>query len=148
MYRTIILSVTLYGCETGSLTLREEHRLRVFEKKVLRRIFGPKRDEVTGGWRKLHNEELRDLYSSPSAIRIIKSRRMRWAGHVARMAEKRNAYRLLVGKPEGKRPLGRPRRRWVDLSEIGWGGVDWIGLAQDREKWRALVNAVMNLRVP
>jgi hypothetical protein len=124
----------------------------VFENKVLRSIFGPKRDEVTGGLRKLHNEELRDLYSSPSIIRIIKSRRMRWAGHVARMVEKRNAYRLLVGKPEGKRPLGRPRRRWVDnikmdLLEIGWGGVDWIGLAQDRDKWRALVNVVINLRV-
>jgi hypothetical protein len=100
----------------------------MFENKMLRRIFGPKRDEVTGGWRKLHNEELRYLYSSPSIIRIIKSRRMRWEGHVARMGEKRNAYRLFVGKPEGKRPLGRPRRRWVDnikmdLLEIGWGGV-------------------------
>jgi hypothetical protein len=96
---------------------------------VLRRIFGPKRDEVTGGRRKLYNEALRDLYSSPSIIRIIKSRRMRWARHVARMGEKRYAYRLLLGKPEGKRPLGRPRRRWVDnvemgLLEIGWGGVD------------------------
>jgi hypothetical protein len=101
----------------------------------------------------MHNEELCDLYSSPSIIRIIKSRRMRWARHVARMGEKRNAYRLLVGKPEGKRPLGRPRCRCVDnikidLVEIGWGGVDWIGLAQDRDKWRALANAVMNLRVP
>jgi hypothetical protein len=100
-----------------------------------------------------NNEELRDLYSSPSIIRIIKSRRMRWAGHVARMGEKRNAYRLLVKKPDGKRPLGRPRRRWVDnikigLLEIGWSDGDWIGLAQDRDKWRALVNAVMNLRVP
>jgi hypothetical protein len=108
---------------------------------------------VTGGWRKLHNEALHDLYSSASIIRIIKSRRMRWAGHVARMGEKRNAYRLLVGKPEGKRPVGRPRRRWVenikmDLSEIGWGGVDWIGLGQDRDKWRALVNAVMYFRIP
>jgi hypothetical protein len=121
--------VISYGCETWSLTLREEHRLRVFENKVLRRIFGPKRDEVTGGKRKLHNEELRDLYSLPSIIRIIKSRRMRWAEHVARMGEKRNAYRLLVGKPEGKRPLGRQGCRWVDnvkmdLLEIGWGGVD------------------------
>jgi hypothetical protein len=112
-----------------------------------------KRDELTGGWRKLHNEEVCDLYSSPSIIRIIKSRRMRWAGHVARMGEKINAYRLLVGNPERKRPLGRPRCRWVDnikmdLLEIGWGGVDWIGLAQDRDKWRVLVNAVMNLRVP
>jgi hypothetical protein len=105
----------------------------VFENKVLRRIFGPKREEVTGELRKLHNEELRDLYSSPSIIRVINSWRMRWAGHVARMGEKRNAYRLLVGKPEEKRPLGRPRRRWVnnikmDLLEIGWGDVDWIGL--------------------
>jgi hypothetical protein len=109
--KAIILPVVLYGCETWSLTLREEHRLRVFENRVLRRIFGLKRDEVTGEWRKLHNEELRDLYSSPSLIRMIKSRRMRWAGHVARMGEKTNAYRLLVGKPERKRPPGRPRRR-------------------------------------
>jgi hypothetical protein len=153
IFKTIILTVILYGCETWSLTLREEHMLRVFENKVLRRIFGPKMDEVTGGWRKLHNEELPDLYSSPNILRIIKSRRVRWEGHVARMGEKINAYRLLVGKPEGKRTLGRPRLRWVDsikmdLLEIGWGGVDWIGLAQDRDKWRALVNMVMNLRVP
>jgi hypothetical protein len=107
IYKTIILLVVLYGCETWSLTLREEHRLRVFEYRVLRRIFGPKRDEVTGEWRKLHNEELYDLYYSPSIIRIIKSRRMGWAGHVAHMGEKRNAYRFSVGKPEGKRPLGR-----------------------------------------
>jgi hypothetical protein len=103
--------MVLCGCEAWSLTLREEHRLRVFENKVLRRMFGPKSDEVTGGWRKLHKEELRGLYSSPSIIRIIKSRRMRWVGHVARMGEKRNASRLLVGKPEGKRLLGRLRRR-------------------------------------
>jgi hypothetical protein len=123
----------------------------VFENKVLR-IFGPKRDGVTGGWRKLHNEELHNLYSSKIIIRIIKSRRMRWAGHVARMGEKRNVHRLLVSKPEGKRPLGRPRRRWInnikiDLLEIV-NVVDWIGLAQDRYRWRALVNSVMNLRVP
>jgi hypothetical protein len=106
---------------------------------VLRRIFGPRTDEVTGEWRKLHNEELHDLYSSPSTIRVIKARRMRWVGHVARMGEKRNAYRLLVGKSEGMRPLGRRRRRWVynirmDLVEVGWGDVDWIGLAQDRNR--------------
>jgi hypothetical protein len=135
------------------LTLREEHRLRVFENRVLRRIFGPKRDEVTGGWRKLHNEELHNLYFSPSIIIMIKSRRMRWAGHVARMGEKRNAYRILVGNPEGKRPLRRPRRRWVDnikmdLREIGWDGMDWIDLVQDRDQWRVVVNAVMNVRVP
>jgi hypothetical protein len=108
---------------------------------------------VTGEWRKLHNEELHDLYSSPSIIRIIKSRRMRWAGNVARKAEKRNAYRLLVEKPEEKRPLGRPRRRWVDnirtdLGEVGWGDMDWIGLAKDKNRWRAVVNSVLNLRVP
>jgi hypothetical protein len=125
----------------------------VFENRVLRGIFGPKRDGVTGGWRKLHNEELHNLYSSPNIIRIIKWRRMRWAGHVARMGEKRNVYRLLVGKAEGKRPLGRTRRRWIDnikmdLLEIGVSIVDWIGLAQDRYRWRALVNSVMNLRVP
>jgi hypothetical protein len=121
----------------------------------------PKRNEVTGEWKKLHNEELRDLYSSPSIIRIsinhiiriIKSRRMRWAGYVARMGEKRNAYRLLVRKPDGKRPVGRPRRRWVDnirmdLGEVGWGDADWIGLAKDRNRWRALVNLVMNVRFP
>jgi hypothetical protein len=120
---TIILPVVLYGCGTCSLTLREEHRLEVFENRVLRRIFGLKRDEVTGEWRKLHNGELHDLHSSPSIIRIIKARRMRWAGHVARMG-KRNSYRLLVGKPEGRGPLGRPRRRWLndirmDLVEVG-----------------------------
>jgi hypothetical protein len=107
IYTTIILPVVLYGCETWSQILREKHRLRVFENRVLR-IFGPKRDEVTGGWRKLHNEELHNLYSPPSIVRMIKSRRMRWAGHVARMGEKRNAYRILVGNIEGKRPLGRP----------------------------------------
>jgi hypothetical protein len=125
----------------------------VFENRVLRRIFGQKRDEVTGEWRKLHNKEFHDLYSSPSIVRIIKSRKMRRAGHVARMGEKRNAYRLLVRKPEGKSPLGRQRRRWVDnirldLGEVGWGDVDWIVLAKDRDRWRAVVNSVMNLRVP
>jgi hypothetical protein len=129
IYKTIILPVVLYGCETWSLTVREEPKLRVFEKRVLRRIFGPKRDGVTGGWRKLYNEELHNLYPSPSIMRIINSRSMGWAGHVARMGVKRNVYRLLVGKPEGKRPLGRPRRRWVDnikvdLLEIGLNVVD------------------------
>jgi hypothetical protein len=108
---------------------------------------------VTGEWRKVHNEELHDLYSSPSIIRIMKARRMRWVGHVGRMGEKRNAYNVLVGRPEGMRPLGRPRRRFVDkirmdLVEVGWGDEDWIGLAQDRGRWRALVGSVLNLRVP
>ena len=119
---------------------------------VLRRILGTGRDEVTGEWRRLHNEELNDLYSSPNIVQVIKSRRMRWAGHVARMGEERGANRVLVGKPEGKKPMGRPRRRWVDirmdLQEVGCGYVDWIGLAQDRDRWRTLVSAVMNLRVP
>ena len=114
IYRTVILPVVLYGCETWSLTLREERKLRVFENMMLRRIFGPTRDEVTGDWMRFHNEELNDLYSSPNIVQVIKSRRMRWAGHVAHMGEERGAYRFLVGKPEGKRPLGRPRRRWGD----------------------------------
>jgi hypothetical protein len=116
-----------FGCETWFLTLRDGYRVKVFENRVLRRIFGPNRDEETGGWRKLNNEELHNLYSSPSIItsRIIKSRTIRWAGHVARMGETRNAYRIFVGKPEGRRPLGRPRRKWLeniimDLREIGW----------------------------
>jgi len=132
--------------------LREEKKLRVFEKMMLRRIFGPRRDEVTGEQTRLHNEELNDLYSSPNIVRVIKSRRMRWAGRVARMGAERGVYRVLVWIPEGSRPLGRPRRRWVDirmdLQQVGCGYMDWIGLAQDRDRWRTLVSAVMNLRVP
>ncbi|KAJ4444520.1 hypothetical protein ANN_06314 [Periplaneta americana] len=144
IYKTVILPVVLYGCETWTLTLREEHRLRMFEKKVLRKIFGAKRDEVTGEWRKLRNTELHALYSSPDIIRNIKSRRLRCAGHVARMGESRNAYRLLIGRPEGKRPLGRPRRRWednikMDLREVGYDDREWINLDQDRDRWRAYV---------
>jgi hypothetical protein len=136
IYRTITLPVVLYGCETWSLTLREEHRLRVFENRVLRRIFGPKRDEVIREWRRLHNDELYDLYSSPNIIRVIKSRRMKWAGHVACMRYRRGAYRILVGRPEGKRPLGRPRRRWedtikMDLQEAGWTESIWLRIGTD-----------------
>ncbi|KAJ4433406.1 hypothetical protein ANN_15665 [Periplaneta americana] len=142
IYKTVILPIVLYGCETWTLTLREERRFRVFENKVLRNIFGAKRDEVTGEWRKLHNTELHTLHSSPDIIRNIKSRRLRWAGHVVSMGESRNAYRVLVGRPEGKRPLGRPKRRWennikMDLREVGYDNRDWINLAQDRDRWRA-----------
>jgi hypothetical protein len=124
----------------------------VFESRVLRRIFGSKRDEVTGGWRKLHNEERHNPYSPLNIIRMIETRRMRWIGHAARMGEKRNSYRV-SGRPEGKRPLGRRRRRWVDnikmdLRDIGWGDMYWIDLAQDRDQWRALVYTITNLRVP
>jgi hypothetical protein len=129
--------------------LREERRIRVFENRVLRRVFGPRMDEVTGEWRKLHNEELNDLYSLPNIVRVVKSRSMRWAGHV----EERGVHRVLVGTPEGKRPLGRPRRRWednikMDVQEVGEGRGDWRELAQDRDGWRALVSTVKNLRVP
>jgi hypothetical protein len=153
IYRTAILPFVLYDCKTLSLRLREECRLRIFENRVLRRLFGPKRDEVTGEWRRLHNKELYALYSSTNIIRVMKSRRLRWAGHVARMGERRGAYRALVGRPDGRRPLGRPRRTWednikMDLREVGCGGADWINLAQDRDTWQALVYTVMNLRVP
>jgi hypothetical protein len=152
IYKTIILPLVLYGCETWSFILREERRLRVFENRVLRRIFGPKRDEVAGEWKKLHKKELHILYSSPNIIRQIKSRRMRWAGHVARMGEERKLYRVLVGKPEGKRPRGRPRRRWedgirMDVREIGCGGVEWIKQVQDRNQWLTVVGSMMNFLV-
>jgi hypothetical protein len=130
----------------------EEHRLRVFENRVLRKIFGPKREE-DGSWRKLYNDELHSLYSSPNIFRVIKSRRMRWAGHVARLGEGRGVYRVLFGRPESKGPLGRPRRRWednikMDLRGIGINGANWIQLAQDSVQWRDCVNTMMNLRVP
>ncbi|KAJ4441800.1 hypothetical protein ANN_11658 [Periplaneta americana] len=130
-----------------------EQRLRIFENKVLRKIFGAKRDEVTGEWRKLHNAELHILFSSPDIIRNIKARRLRWAGHVARTVESRITYRVLVGRPEGKRPLGRPRRRWednikMDLREVGYDDMQSINLAQDRDRWRTYVRAAMNLQVP
>ena len=145
--------MVLHGCETWSLTLREERRLRVFENRVLGRVFGPKRDEVTGVWRKLHNEELNDLYSLPNTVRVVKSRRMRWAGHVARMGKDRAVHRVLVGKPEGKRPLGKPGRRWednikMDLQEVGEGRGYWMELAQDKDRWRALVGTVRDFRLP
>jgi hypothetical protein len=136
IYRIIILPVVLHECGTWSLTLREEHRLRVFENRALRRIFGPKRDEVTGGWRKLHNEGSHNLYSSPSLIRMIKSRRMKWACN--KHGQNMNAYRVLAGKPEGKRPLEKTRRRCednikMDLGEVGWRGMGSIYVAQYRD---------------
>ena len=132
--------------------MREEYRLKVFENRVLRRIFGLKRDEVTGEWRRLHKKELYTQYSSSNIIRVIKSRRLRWAEHVALMEESRGAYRDLVGKPEGRRPVGRPRPKCednikMDVREVGWGYMGWIYMTQDRDRWRILVNAVMNFRV-
>jgi hypothetical protein len=141
IYKTVILPLVLYGCETWSSTLREERRLRVFENRVLRKISGPKRDEMTGEWSSLHSGELHNLYSSPNIIGRTKSRRMRWVGHVARVGEGKKLYKVLVGKPVGLRTLGRPRRRWedgirLDLREVGRDGVERIHLAQDRYRWR------------
>jgi hypothetical protein len=132
--------------------LREGHTLRVFENRVLRGMFGPKRDDHES-WRKWHNDDLHDLYSSPNIFRMIKSSRMRWTGHVARVGEGKGVYRVLVGRPQEKRPLGRPRRRWEDNVKMGLTGIridraNWIRLAQDRVYWEAFVNTVMNLRVP
>ena len=129
----------------------EEHKLGVYENRVMKRIFGPNRDDGTGEWRKLYNEELNDLYSSPNIVRVIKSRKIRWAGHVILMEENRGAYRVLVGKPEGKRPLGRSRRRLKDNIkmdlQVKAGDMDWIDLAQDRDRWRDLGKAVWILWV-
>jgi hypothetical protein len=152
IYKTVILPVVPYGCKMWSLTLKEKHGLQVFGNRVLRRIFGPKR-EVDGLWRKLHNNELHSLYSSLNIVRVIKASRLRWAVHVACMGEERGVYRVLVGKPEGKRPLGRPRHRWednikLDLRDVGMNGANWIQLAQDRVQWWDFVNKVMNFQVP
>jgi hypothetical protein len=151
IYKTVNLPVVLYGCKTWSLILREEHKLRDSENRVLRRIFGPKREEDRS-WTKLHNDELYCLYSSPNIVRAIKSRRMRWAGHLACMEDGRGVHRVLVGKHKGKRPLARPRCRWEDnikrdLGEIVIDGANWIWLTHDRVQWWAFVSMVMNLKV-
>jgi hypothetical protein len=152
VYKTIILPVVSYGCETWSRILREDHRLRVFENRVLRRIFRPERGEVTGEWRKMH-EELHILFFSPNIIRTIKSKRIICVGHVVHMGRKSNAYKILVGKPEGKMPLGRLRHKREDnmkmnLRKIGLEGVDWFYPTRNREQWQAPVNMVMNILVP
>jgi len=153
IYRNIILRVVLHGCEIWSPTLKDERRLKLFQNWELKRIFDPKRDEVAGEWKTQHHEKLNDLYPSSNIARVIKSRRMRWPWHVARMGDRRGAYSVLVGKHEEKFPFGWPRSKWeanikMDLQEVRSMGTDWIELAQDTDSWRALVNAVMNFRVP
>jgi hypothetical protein len=147
IYISVIFPGVLYRCETWSLTMSEKHRLRAFEKRVLRKISGPKKDKVTGGWRRLNNNT---LYSSPNNIWVIKSRRLRWVTLVTCMEGRTGAYMVLVGRPGDKRPLGRPTHRWeynntMDLQEVAWGGIDWIVKAQHRDRWQSLVNAVMSL---
>ena len=149
IFKTVILRIVLYGCEARFLALREERRLRVFENGILRRIFGNKRD-ANGEWRKLHNEELYSLYRSPNIVRVIKSRRLRWASHVAGMKEGRSVFIMLTGAPTGKRPLGRSRRRWKDNIRMVLKDINtrnWVDSAQDRDYWRALVYATLNLLV-
>jgi hypothetical protein len=152
IYSTIILPVDLYGCDTWSLISREEHRLKVFEYTVLRKMFGSMRDEVTGETRRLHNEEFHNLYCSPNIIRLIKSRRIKWAGHIACMKNRRGAYRIWMGKPDGRKPRERPRLRWDNNIEMdpqeAWWGMDYIDLAQDRDRSWVLVKAIIKLRVP
>jgi hypothetical protein len=150
--KTIILPVVLYGCEAWSLTLKEERRLRVLENRILRRIFGPKRDEK-GLWRRIHNDELHGLYRSPNIVRVIKSRRLRLTSHVARTEEGRSAFKSLTDTLARKRPLGRPRPRWednirMDLKEIDFNTRNWVDSAQDKAYWRALMNAALNLLAP
>jgi hypothetical protein len=153
IYRSIILPVALYGCETWTLTREYENWFRVFENKVLRRIHGPKRDDHTGEWRRLHNEELHSLHAAPDILRVIKSRRLRWAGQVAHMTDDRTVYRVMVGNLQGKRPVGRPRTRWADnvkkdLREVGLSEDDWMDRARDGSAWRGVVGAAMDFRAP
>jgi len=145
------LPVVLYGCEAWSLALSEEHRPRVFENRILRRIFRPMRNE-NGEWRRFHSEEIYSLYRSPNLVRVINSKRLRWAGQVARIEEGRSALKILTGTPAGKRPVERPRGRWednirIDLKETCINTRNWVDSAHDRDYWRAFVNAALNLWV-